>query len=144
MSGQPAQLGPASIVYIATGATAAETDAGTRRRLLDTARAGRHLREFGYRVVLVRQVPAAARNGTAGERSLRPTLDTLPDDPNAWLVTTDPETCLQARRSGRLRTVLIGPKAPGESALGRPADVQARNLLDAVLTIVAAEPVPAG
>lgn len=142
MSGYPAQ-GPASTVYIATGASGVETDAGTRRRLIDTARAGRHLREFGYRVVLVRQAHAAAGNVARAERSPRPTLDALPDDPNAWLVTADADTCLQARRSGRVRTVLVGPRAPGSSALGRPADLQARNLFDAVLTIVAAEPVPA-
>jgi hypothetical protein len=108
------------------------------RRLIDTARAGRPA-EFGYRVVLVRHA-RPRRDATGGASPVDPGRP--PRTTRAPLVTADADTCLQARRCGRLRTVLVGPKAPGESALGRPADLRARNLFDAVLTIVAAEPVP--
>jgi hypothetical protein len=131
-------------VYIETGPAEAETDARARRRLIDTARAGRHLREFGYRVVLVRRGSGADDEGMRRGRSDRPTLESLPGDAGGWLVSARVDACLQARRAGRLRTVLVGPKPPGETPLGRPADLQARSLFDAVLTIVAQEAMPAG
>jgi len=139
MTDTPTRPRAANTVYLAAGAGASETAAGARRRLIDTARAGRHLREFGYRVVLVREESTAARQSSVVDRPRRPSVDALPSDPSAWLVSADVDTCLLARRTGRLRTVLVGPRAPGESDLGRPADLQARSLLDAVLTIVAAE-----
>ncbi|OGO59502.1 MAG: hypothetical protein A2V85_09180 [Chloroflexi bacterium RBG_16_72_14] len=142
MSASPGPVGSTSTVYIETGPAEAETEAGVRRRLIDTARAGRHLREFGYRVVLVRGA-GAVREGTRRGRSDRPTLASLPGDAGGWLVSARVDTCLRARRGGRLRTVLLGPKPPGETPLGRPADLQARSLLDAVLVIVAGEATPA-
>ena len=144
MSASPGPVGPTSTVYLEAGPADAETGAGARRRLIETARAGRHLREFGYRVVLVRRDAETDPGAMRGGRSDRPTLDTLPADTRGWLVSGQLDACLRARRTGRLRTVLVGPRSPGETMVDRPADLHARSLLDAVLAIVAAEAMPAG
>lgn len=119
------------------------------RALLEAARACGHLRALGHRVILVGVGGEATRGAdgpTSGLRGNRPVEP--PDGAVGWLLSGDPSTCERARRERRLRTVLVGPWAAGRSALAgrsameRPADIVARDLADAVLTVMTTEAMP--
>jgi hypothetical protein len=98
------------------------------RALVAAARTCGHLRDLGHRVILV------GRRGTGSE---------APDDARGWLVSGDADACDRARRARRLHTVLVGPSEAGRTAMDRPADIVARDLGAAVLSILAAEAMPA-
>ena len=93
----------------------------------------RHLAEAGHELVLVAAPdhPGAALARWAGH------LSAMPDDPSrgSWFVTADPETC-RDRQPG-LQTILVAPRDDGP----RPTrcDVTARDLREAVLSILAAD-----
>jgi hypothetical protein len=66
-----------------------------------------------------------------------------PPDAAGWLVTRDAAVCGRARHQRAVRTILVGPAEPGRGLAHRPADLEARNLTAAVLTILAEEAMPA-
>lgn len=119
-----------------------------------------HLREAGYRVILVGDAPHAPGDApgdaahAAGGAPHVPATGTDPGDPaevvvaalpvgaDGWLVTGDAAVCTGVRELRRLRTILVGPTVQGRGLAHRPADVEARDLLDAVLTILAAGAMP--
>lgn len=123
------------------------TPGATRSRaLLEAARACGNLRALGHRVILVGAAASQGRDDasgrnepTAGTRAGRPVL---PDEAVGWLLSGDPSTCERARHGRRLRTVLVGPWTAGRTAMERPADVVARDLSDAVLTVMTTEAMP--
>ncbi len=119
--------------------------ARTRRRP-EAADAVRDLVEVGHRVVVLGGRFRADRSGEPVPGDGRPHLEreaALPASAAGWLVTSDPGLCGQARDRRGLRTVLVGPSRPGTSLAFRPCDVEARDLRDAVLAILATEAMPA-
>lgn len=66
-------------------------------------------------------------------------LPGLPEDPQGWMVAGDAAACTRGRPCRRLRTILVGPAAPGHGLASRACDAEARDLTDAALTILAAE-----
>jgi hypothetical protein len=102
----------------------------------DAIRALDHLTEAGHEVVLVadRAVPAAL-GGLAAT-----TVAAAPTEPSSttWYFTSDVDRC--RGRSARLRTVLVG-RAPAPTAIHR-CDALARDVLAAVLEVLAAEAMP--
>ena len=95
-----------------------------------------HLREAGYRVILLGDAPHAA------DDPAQPAIAAFPAGAEGWLVTGDAAVCTRARELRRLRTVLVGPTMQGRGLAHRPADTEARDLLDAVLTILVAGAMP--
>jgi hypothetical protein len=67
---------------------------------------------------------------------------TLPDDASGWLVTADEARCGEARGRHGLRTILVGPSVPGRGLSHRSSDLEARDLVDAALVILAADAMP--
>jgi hypothetical protein len=131
-------------VYLDAGALVAPVPGDDRpRRLQPDARAAlRHLGDGGHDVVLT---GAAGEVGAvlAALRDLAPSARaTLPVDAAGWLVTGDPAACAAARDVRGVRTILVGPAVTGRGLAHRPADVEARGLLDAVLVILASEAMP--
>lgn len=102
----------------------AMADQAAERGVLDHP-ALRHLDDLGHRVVLL-------------DHGAVPRLDA-----EGWLVTRDSALCGRARACPHLRSVLVGPNVPGRGLAHRPSDVEARDLTAAVLTILAAEAMPA-
>lgn len=121
---------PALFVAGAAGSDAA-------RLAPDADSAVGHLREAGLEVVVLGV--ADALRGLEGAAVGWPRLPELPEDPQGWLVVGDPVACAQRRTCRRLRTVLVGPAAPARGLASRACDVEARDLTDAALTILAAE-----
>jgi hypothetical protein len=110
------------------------------------AAAVRHLVDAGYRVVLVGDGPelATAEAALAGSPAgrARGVVRRLPEDAAGWLVSNDATTCAGARGWRRLRTILVGPSVPERGLAHRPSDVEARDLIGAVLAILTAEAMP--
>ncbi len=96
-----------------------------------------HLHEAGLEVVLLGR--AEAVTGLEGAVPGWVLLPELPEDPRGWMVVGDPASCARGRPSRRLRTILVGPAAPARGLASRACDVEARDLTDAALTILAAE-----
>lgn len=69
-------------------------------------------------------------------------LDDLPDDATGWLVTANEARCDELRGRSGLRTILVGPSVPDRRLTHRAADFEARDLVDAVLVILAADAMP--
>ena len=95
----------------------------------------RHLIDANCRVVI--WGAAASTNGADG--TTLPDVETsagLPDDAAGWLVTADEAHCEEARTRRGLRTILVGPAVPGRGLAHRASDLEARDLLDAVLVIL--------
>lgn len=99
-----------------------------------------HLRGAGLEVVLVGRADAVSRaeEPRAGWARL-PELPELPMDPQGWMIVGDTAACAQARPYRHLRTILVGPAAPARGLASRACDVEARDLTDAALTILASE-----
>lgn len=139
--GRPSHAGWA--VYVDAGVLVMPAPGDRPGRLLPDATAAlEHLRDAAHNVVLVGAagavgaVLAALRDGAPEARV------GLPPDASGWLVTGDPAFCAAAREAHRIRTLLVGPAAPGRGPAHRPADIVARDLLDAVLAILASEAMP--
>jgi hypothetical protein len=100
-----------------------------------------HLAEAGFRMVLV---GAAGRTAVSadGPDPAQDVVAELPADAEGWLVSDDAAVCAATRGLRRLRTILVGPAVRGRGLADRPSDVQARTLLDAVLTILGADAMP--
>jgi hypothetical protein len=69
---------------------------------------------------------------------------TLPDEPPAgsWLITVDPELCLERRPP--MQTLLVGPRAAPSPRPAPRCDVEARDLASAVLEILKREVMGSG
>lgn len=100
-----------------------------------------HLRDAGYRVILV-DAPHVHATRPSPEDPAQIIVAALPAGAEGWLVTGDAAVCTGARELRRLRTILVGPTVQGRGLAHRPADAEARDLLDAVLTILAAGAMP--
>jgi hypothetical protein len=105
----------------------------------EAAAAIRHLIEADCRVVLWGP-PDGARNGTVPAEVESATA--LPDNAAGWLVTADEARCGEARSHRGLRTILVGPSVPGRGLAHRASDLEARDLVDAALAILAADAMP--
>lgn len=114
------------------------------RPAAEAATAVRHLLDGGHRVVVVGEVAVARRAAEAVGVDPGAVAPTPPDGVRGWLVTADPSACHDARHRLRVRTVLVGPLPPDLGLAHRPADVEARDLVDAVLTILTADAMPDG
>lgn len=120
---------------------AAGTDAA--RLAPDADSALDHLRAAGFDVVLLGDADAVT--GVDRAVPVQARLPELPEDPRGWMVVGDAAACAQGRPSRRLRTILVGPAAPARGLASRACDLEARDLTDAALTILAAEAMePAG
>lgn len=94
-----------------------------------------HLYDAGHHVVLVgERVPLAFDPGLEARLARR--VEALPQGASGWLISDRLETLGGAGRDSALRTVLVGP-AEHREGVNRPADVVVRDLLTAVLTILA-------
>jgi hypothetical protein len=115
---------------------------GTEQRTQPEAGAAiRHLIDADCRVVVW---GPAASPGSAGS-SVLPDVETsavLPPDAAGWLVTADEAHCEEARTRRGLRTILVGPTVPGRGLAHRASDLEARDLVDAVLVILTADAMP--
>lgn len=69
-------------------------------------------------------------------------LENLPDHATGWLVTASEARCDELRGRSGLRTILVGPSVPDRLLAHRPADFEARDLVDAALLILAADAMP--
>jgi hypothetical protein len=131
-------------VYLdAASLTTSRAVEGRPVRLVPGAEAAlRHLRDTGHPLVLtgspgpVGVVLTALRDGAPAARA------DVPEDAAGWLVTTDPAACVAARAAAGVRTILVGPAIPGQGLAYRRSDIEARDLLDAVLLILAADAMP--
>jgi hypothetical protein len=129
-------------VWVDRDALGLRTRVGRETELRAQPEAGaaiRHLIDADCRVVLW-----GAPSG--GEEAALPaeieSTATLPDDASGWLVTADEGRCGQARNHRGLRTILVGPTVPGRGLAHRASDLEARDLLDAVLAILTADAMP--
>jgi hypothetical protein len=96
-----------------------------------------HLIEAGHDVVLIAEVAAIPnRLGPLADTALAAPPTEL--EAPAWYLTSDSERCRE--RTARLRTVLVGT-AQASGAIHR-CDRLARNVLSAVLEILAEEAMP--
>lgn len=116
--------------------------ASSSRPFRDSAGLVRHLVDSGHRVILVRaRAQAGAADGTVPVDP-ESFLAAVPAGERGWLVTADVAACREARQRAGLRTVFVGPLEPGVGLAHRPADVEARDLADAVMTILTSEAMP--
>jgi hypothetical protein len=99
----------------------------------DLAEPLRHLESSGYRLVLV-------DGETEGQRYGLPTVHELPHEPGAWFLAADPGRCAHAKTLA-LRSILVGPHRETRG-LPERCDMEARDLADAALTILATEAMP--
>jgi hypothetical protein len=124
------------------------TGGGTRRPVgvatvdLAAIRSLDHLVDAGHELVLVADPPIAA-GAVAGipEARAEMAVTATPREPGtpAWYLTSDAERC--RGRSARLRTILVGDR-PAPGAVHR-CDSMARDVMAAVLQILATEAMPA-
>ncbi|HEY6570148.1 MAG TPA: hypothetical protein VIZ22_07665 [Candidatus Limnocylindrales bacterium] len=101
----------------------------------------RHLVEADCRVVMFGRASAVDVSASDGLPSIE-SLDGVPDDATGWLVTANATRCGEMRARSGLRTILVGPSDPDRNLAHRPADFEARDLLDAALVILAADAMP--
>ena len=124
-------------VYVDAHALVVGGAAGQAVRLAPDARSAMaHLREAGLQVVLLGG--ADVIGGAEGAPSWAE-LPELPEDAHGWMVVGDAAACAQGRPCRHLRTILVGPAAPARGLASRACDVEARDLTDAALTILASE-----
>jgi hypothetical protein len=109
-----------------------------------------HLRDAGLEIVLLGAASAAGALGVDGavgtdgnhagtdEHRGHDRVQQLPGDATGWLVVGDAAACAQGRACRRLRTILVGPASPARGQAQRACDLEARDLTDAALTILAA------
>ena len=128
-------------IYLDAGALVAATAVVGRpgRLLPDATPALRHLRDAQHDVVLTGSPQPVAAVLAAWRDAAPVARPELPADAVGWLVTNDAAACAAARGTRGIRTVLVGPATPGRGLAHRPADVEARDLVDAVLRILATE-----
>jgi hypothetical protein len=128
---------PMTTVYVDTRALFVGGAAGSDAARLapDADSALDHLREAGIEVVLLGGADAGREEAVHG----RVRLADLPEDPRGWMVVGDAAACARGRPCRHLRTILVGPAAPARGLASRACDVEARDLTDAALTIIAAE-----
>lgn len=126
-------------VYVDTRAlfVGGAADPNPARLAPDAGSALDHLRKAGLEVVLLGDADAIASLQGAVRARLR--LHELPQDPQGWMLAGNASACARGRPCRRLRTILVGPATPGSGLASRACDVEARDLTDAVLTILAAE-----
>ena len=101
----------------------------------------RHLIDADCRVVLWGP-PGSADEADGSPMADVESMSTLPDDASGWLVTADEARCGEARAHHGLRTILVGPSVPGRGLSHRASDLEARDLVDAVLVILTADAMP--
>ena len=131
-------------VWVDRDALELETRVGRvmETRAVPEARAAlRHLVDADCRVVVWGAKPVADDQGGAGFAGVE-SASALPDDAAGWLVTADEERCGEARSHPGLRTILVGPSVPGRNLAHRASDLEARDLVDAVLAILSADAMP--
>lgn len=104
----------------------------------------RHLRDARHPVVLTGAAGPVATVLAALRDAAPAATAELPDLATGWLVSNDPDVCAAARGIRGIRTILVGPAVPGRGLAYRRADMEARDLVDAVLAILAAEAMPDG
>ncbi len=119
----------------------------------DALAAVRDLQETGHRVVLFGSPsgdaiapdrPASVHPPAAG-RDVPVAAPPIPAElveAVGWLVTADAGLCSRVRSQRGLRTILVGPAVPGRGLAHRPSDLEARDLPDAVMTILTSEAMP--
>lgn len=131
-------------VYLDAAALAAPRPGEGRQARLEpgAALALQHLRDAGHPVRLTGGPgPVGAVLRLLRDDAPAACAD-LPPDAAGWLVTTDPAACVGARGIAGVRTILVGPATPGSGLAHRRSDVEARDLRDAILVILAAEAMP--
>jgi hypothetical protein len=121
-------------------------DPGAVRLAPDARSAMDHLREAGLEVVLLGGADAIGGTGASGRDAGGDEgapgwtqLPELPEDPRGWMLVGDAAACARGRPCRHLRTILVGPAAPARGLASRACDVEARDLTDAALTILASE-----
>ncbi len=126
-------------VYVDTRAllVGAAAGPGAARLAPDADSALGHLREAGLEVILLGG--ADAIGGCEGAIPGWTLLPELPEDPQGWMIAGDAAACAQGRPCRHLRTILVGPAAPARGLASRACDMEARDLTDAALTILAAD-----
>ena len=135
---------PKVVVWMDRDALELSTRVGRETELRaqpEASAAIRHLIDADCRVVV--WGPAGSVDGADG--SGLPDVETspvLPADAAGWLVTADEERCVEARTRRGLRTILVGPAVPGRGLSHRASDLEARDLVDAVLVILTADAMP--
>jgi hypothetical protein len=132
------------VVWMDRDALELETRVGRETELRtqpEAAAAIRHLIDADCRVVVWGLAgPVDDANGLG-----LPDVETsavLPEDASGWLVTADEARCDEARTRRGLRTILVGPAVPGRGLAHRASDLEARDLVDAVLVILTADAMP--
>lgn len=98
-----------------------------------------HLVEGSREVALLGRLPAELTDLLRGQlgREVR-AVDELPAGTgrNDWYLTGEPDRCRETRVTG-IRTILVGPRrSPGRAPAAR-CDVEARDLLAAVIEVLA-------
>jgi hypothetical protein len=104
-----------------------------------------HLADAGLDVALVGAAgdPAPPRTDARLARVTR--YAELPERAEGWLVVGQAAACMQARDHPRLKTMLVAPASPSHGQASRACDLEARDLTDAALSIIALEAMdPAG
>jgi hypothetical protein len=96
-----------------------------------------HLAEASIDIVLVGVAPSD--DAAQSQLPVAARLPELPAGAVGWLIAGTAATCAQARTRRGLRTILVGPASPARGMAGRACDLEARDLTDAALTIIAAE-----
>ncbi len=99
----------------------------------------RNLADTGHRIMIVGDAAATAL--VADEIGVPvQSVPAIAEDASGWLIVGDPRGC-ETRRPG-IRTMLLGPRRAVSSAPVRHCDVEARDLAEAVLEILAREAMP--
>ncbi len=98
------------------------------------AEALRHLIDSGYQVAMLGSVPQPIR--AIGLPVTAVDDVPTPAPPSSWLVTTDLSAC-EGRQSSGLKTMLVGPHLPPARTIAVRCDREARDMLAAVMAILA-------
>ncbi len=98
----------------------------------------------GHPLVLVGEGPTLDAARAAIEEIPHRVSRDLPSEARGWLVTADPDLCMEAHRARGPRSILVGPTVPGRGLARRTWDSEARDLTAAALEILGAEAMPDG
>jgi hypothetical protein len=115
----------------------ASTDPNPVSLAPDAVSALGHLADANIDIVLLGV--AASDDGAQPSLPVAARLPELPAGAVGWLIAGTAAACAQARASRGLRTILVGSVSPARGLAGRACDLEARDLTDAALTIIAAE-----
>lgn len=111
----------------------------------DAASALLYLADAGLDVALVGAAGDPAPPQTDARLTRIARYAELPERAEGWLVVGEAGACAQARGHPRLKTMLVAPVSPSHGHASRACDVEARDLTDAALSIIALEAMdPAG